>query len=108
MGEALTSILDRIGRIMLITTVLYTIANIIFDEIPSYVSKVLGFITAQLSYFDSWDFTFTLPDGNGTLALVNHFFPLEESWQMVMDSIPFMLTMVTIRWMKSFIPFIGK
>lgn len=104
MGEYLAKLLDRIGMVALWSTILYTIAQFFFDSVPSYVLKMIGVLSGFLSGGNWFSPDFTLSDYNNTLGMVNYFFPLDESWAMMVDSVPYILGIISIRWIKSFIP----
>lgn len=54
------------------------------------------------------NWSFDLSEHQETLALVNHFFPLAEGIAMVVAAVPFMFTVVLLRFIKSWIPTMGN
>ena len=108
MAQFFERLLERMTKMTLIATIFYTVLSFIFDEIPSYINRMAAFLSGQLAILPDFNPNFTLSDWNGTLGLMNHFFPLDELWQMVVDSIPYIITIITVRWIKSFIPGMGN
>lgn len=87
--------------------------------IGSVIGIISGIITGLLEDFqnalidrvESWQplgYQISFTQFQNVLGLVNHFFPLEESWALMVSSLPIIVTILTLKWVKNMIPFLGS
>lgn len=88
----------------LIVGMLVSIAKLGVDLVTELTTWAFG----EIASFQSPDLEFGITDAQNILALANHFFPLAELWALLVVSVPFMLFIVILRFIKSWIPTIAN
>ena len=96
-----------IGWIIQAGTILAGIGLVIIAAVEWLVQLVMDltfWAASEIAAMQGPNFEFNLADHADTLALVNHFFPLAEFWAMLLLTVPYMLFIVALRFVKQFIP----
>jgi Na+/phosphate symporter len=108
MGALFTKIVEWQIRIAgwVMTIAMVVIAAVKFGV--DLVIEITYWAFNEISAITAPDWDFNISDYQSSLALANHFFPLAEAWAMLVVTVPFMLFIVILRFVKSWIPTIAN
>ena len=103
--DGLMAGLHRIGRF-------YIASFVIFIAIFNFgVDTIVGlteWAAEELGQLSGSEFVLFLTNDGGVLALANHFFPIAETWAMILASLPYIFIILTLRFVKQFVPTVAN
>lgn len=108
MSDFFVKMLGWIIRLVAIVSGIVSVLIWISGEFVDLITGLADWMLQELSELSAPDWHFSISDHADTLSLVNTFFPLAESFALLLAGIPFIVFIVILRFIKSWIPKINN
>jgi len=96
------------SRITYWLAVIGTVVMAVTDIVLQAVQRVTTYAVDAVVLLSGANLETTMTEYAGVVGLANHFFPLSEMWALMLFTVPYMLAVVTLRFVKQFIPTVSN
>ena len=100
----LTAVVYWIGRCAVAIMGVLGFLIAVSDFVTDLLWRLLDWGLTEMANLEAPSFEFNVTDYQNTLALANHFLPVSEAWSFLVATIPYLLFVIILRFVKSWIP----
>lgn len=107
MKEFFTNFLAHFSKIVTVGYGLFAVLATLVSEFTGMVNQLTAWAISEIPALVVPSYSINLADYEGILGLVNHFFPLAESWALLVATVPIYIFVATLKFVKQWIPGLG-
>jgi len=106
MEKFFAKLLSVASRLMGIGAALWAVFVALFDIASEAISRATAWALENFQEIPAFPdvATFQMSEAMGILSIANNFFPVAETWALLVFTVPYMFVIVIFRFIKQFIP----